>query len=348
MIRVLIVDDSVVVRELLSHVLTADPDIDVIGAVTNGQEAVEYVEKDRPDVITMDLDMPKMGGFEATRKIMETRPVPIVILTASWDPHDVDKTWKAMEAGAVHALEKPAFFGDTKNSEEVKNLIQTIKLMSEVKVVRRWPSKKQVESPPGKVVSISPFEIDVVAIGASTGGPPVIKAILAGLPESFPIPILLVQHIAPNFSRSFVEWLDQATPMAVRLAVDGDRIAQGNVYVGPDQFQMKVERYGRISLTKDDPENGLRPSVSYLFRSVAHTYGSRSLGILLTGMGKDGAEELRLLKTMGAITVAQDKESSTVHGMPGEAIKLGGAAHVLSPEGIAEMLSVLGRGRLRT
>lgn len=348
MIRVLIVDDSVVVRELLSHVLSADPDIEVIGTVTNGLEAVDFVERDRPDVITMDIDMPKMGGFEATRKIMETKPVPIVILTASWDPHDVNKTWKAMEAGAVHALEKPAFFGDTKNSEEVKDLIQTIKLMSEVRVVRRWPSKKRVESQPKKGISISPLEIDVVAVGASTGGPPVIKTILGELPESFPAPILLVQHIAPNFSKSFVEWLDQATPLKVRLAVDGDRIAPGNVYVAPDQCQMKIERYGRISLTKDDPENGLRPSVSYLFRSVAHAYGSRSLGILLTGMGKDGAEELRLLKTMGATTIAQDKESSTVHGMPGEAIKLGGATHVLSPEGIAEMLTALARGRLRT
>ncbi|MDQ1238052.1 MAG: two-component system, chemotaxis family, protein-glutamate methylesterase/glutaminase [Thermodesulfobacteriota bacterium] len=349
MIRVLIVDDSVVVRELLTHILNADPEIEVIGAVTNGQEAVDFVEKDRPDVITMDLDMPKMGGFEATRKIMETKPVPIVILTASWDPHDVNRTWKAMEAGAVHALEKPVFFGDTKNSEEVKNLIQTIKLMSEVKVVRRWPNKKgHIEPKPDKEIKISPLEIDVVAIGASTGGPPVIKTILGALPESFPVPILLVQHIAPNFSKSFVEWLDQTSALKVKLAVDGDRMASGFVYVAPDQCQMKVERYGRISLTKDGPENGLRPSVSYLFRSVAHAYGSRSLGILLTGMGKDGAEELRLLKTLGAITVAQDKESSIVHGMPGEAIKLGGATHIMPPERIVEMLSVLGRGRLRT
>jgi len=351
MIRVLIVDDSAVVREVLRHIFGSDPDIEVVGAVTNGVEAVDFVSKTRPDVITMDIDMPKMGGFEATRKIMETNPVPIIILTASWDPHDVDKTWKAMEAGAVHALEKPLFVGDIDHSPDVQNLIQTVKLMSEVKVVRRWPKRPDV-SPrrpvPENYASITGRDIDIIAIGASTGGPPAVKTILAPLPEAFPVPIVLVQHIAPNFSKSFVEWLDQASPLKVKLAFHGERMLPGHVYVSPDQCQMRVERSGRISLTSDEPENGLRPSVSYLFRSVAQVYGSKALGILLTGMGRDGAEELLLMKNLGATTIAQDKESSVVHGMPGEAIKLGGASFILPPGKIADMLTSFAHRRQLT
>jgi len=351
MIKLLIVEDSAVVREVLQHIFGSDQDIQVVGVVANGLEAVDFVSRHRPDVITMDIDMPKMGGFEATRKIMETNPVPIIILTASWDPGDVNKTWKAMEAGAVHALEKPLFVGDIDHSPEIKNLIQTVKLMSEVKVVRRWP-KRLAPAPrrtePEKEDSVWVRDIDVVAIGASTGGPPAVKTILSPLPEAFPAPILLVQHIAPNFSKSFVEWLDQASPLKVKLAFHGERVLPGSVYVGPDRCQMRVERSGRISLTHDEPENGLRPSVSYLFRSVAHVYGSRALGILLTGMGRDGAEELLLMKNLGATTIAQDKESSVVHGMPGEAIKLGGASLVLPPEKIADMLSSFAHGRRTT
>lgn len=351
MIRLLIVEDSAVVREVLQHIFGSDPDIEVVGAVTNGLEAVDFVSRFRPDVITMDIDMPKMGGFEATRKIMETNPVPIIILTASWDPHDVNKTWKAMEAGAVHALEKPLFVGDIDQSPEIQSLIQIVKLMSEVKVVRRWPKKEiHVEdhrkTPLDKESSGSTLEIDVIAVGASTGGPPAVKTILAPLPEKFPVPILVVQHIAANFSKSFVEWLDQASPLKVKLATHGEMIQPGFVYVGPDQSQMRVERSGRISLTRDEPENGLRPSVSYLFRSVAKVYGRRALGILLTGMGRDGAEELLLMKNLGATTIAQDKESSVVHGMPGEAIKLGGASLVMPPEKIAEMLTFFAHRRL--
>ncbi len=353
MIRLLIVEDSAVVRELLQHIFSSDPDIQVIGAVTNGLEAVDFVSKVRPDVITMDIDMPKMGGFEATRKIMETTPVPIVILTASWDPNDVNKTWKAMEAGAVHALEKPLFIGDIEQSTEIKSLIQTVKLMSEVKVVRRWPKKTVPDSVEKKTISdkdngIARLDIDIVAIGASTGGPPAVKTILSALPENFPVPLLLVQHIAPNFSKSFVEWLDQAGPLKVKLALNGEKVLPGYVYVGPDQFHMRVDRSGRISLTQDKPENGLRPSVSYLFRSVAEVYGNRALGILLTGMGRDGAEELVLMKKKGATTIAQDKESSVVHGMPGEAIKLGGASLVLPPEKIAHMLVAFAHRRKAT
>lgn len=348
MIKLLIVEDSPVTRDLLTHILNSDPEITVIGTATNGLEAIEFVTRNKPDVITMDLTMPKMGGFEATRRIMETNPVPIVILTASWDPTDVSRTWKAMEAGAVHALEKPKFTGDIERDESVRELIQTVKLMSQVKVVRRWPQNRYPQAPLTSS-SNKPLlsTVRVVAIGASTGGPPVIKEILAALPSDFPVPILVVQHMAQNFTRSFVDWLNQSTPLNVKLASNGERASAGKVYVGPDLFHMKINGNGTILLTRDEPENGLRPSVSYLFRSVAEAFGKNAMGVLLTGMGRDGAEELNVMKLKGAVTIAQDKDSSVVHGMPGEAIKMGAASFILSPQKIVEMLNGLASGGSR-
>jgi two-component system, chemotaxis family, protein-glutamate methylesterase/glutaminase len=345
MIKVLIVEDSPVVRDLLTHILSSDPEITVIGTASNGLEAIEFVSNQRPDVVTMDITMPKMGGFEATRRIMETNPVPIVILTASWDPTDVSRTWKAMEAGAVHALEKPRLLGEIEGDDNVRELIQTVKLMSEVKVVRRWPRTRGLPTPSVSSQSKPLLSVvRIVAIGASTGGPPIIKDILSALPREFPVPVLLVQHMAPNFTRSFVDWLNQSTPLEVKVPTNGEHASPGKVFVGPDLFQMKINRDGIISLTQDEPENGLRPSVSYLFRSVAEAFGKNAMGILLTGMGRDGAEELNVMRLRGAVTIAQDKDSSVVHGMPGEAIKMGAASFILSPQKIVEMLHVLASG----
>jgi two-component system chemotaxis response regulator CheB len=184
----------------------------------------------------------------------------------------------------------------------------------------------------------APATVRIVAIGASTGGPPVLQTILAGLPKDFPAPLVIVQHMAAGFVRGFVEWLAHSSALPVHLATHGEHMLAGHVYVAPDGFQMKVDRGGKIALTRDPPENGLRPSVSYLFRSVAEVYGCDAVAGLLTGMGRDGAEELRRLKEKGAVTFAQDKDSSVVHGMPGEAIKLDAAMLILPPEKIAAVL----------
>lgn len=181
-------------------------------------------------------------------------------------------------------------------------------------------------------------KVQVVAIGASTGGPPALQTILAALPKDFPAPVVIVQHMAAGFVRGFVEWLAQSAKLPVRVAAHGELMLPGHVYVAPDEHQMKVERGGKIALTRDEPESGLRPSVSYLFRSVAEVYGCNAVAGLLTGMGRDGAEELLRLKEKGAVTFAQDKDSSVVHGMPGEAIRLDAAMLVLPPEKIAPVL----------
>ena len=341
MIKVLVVEDSPVLREFLVHVLGADPVIHIVGTASDGEEAIKAVARLQPDVITMDIHMPKMDGLEATRRIMETHPVPIVIVSGSTDPHDMAVTFRATEAGAIAVLRRPAGIGHPEHEATARELVQTVKLMSEVKVVRRWPQVRREAAPARPAEAISghaPMKVGVVAIGASTGGPPVLQTILAGLPKDFPAPLLIVQHMASGFVHGFVEWLAQSSALPVHVAAHGETISPGHVYVAPDEFQMKVERGGKIVLARDAPEDGLRPSVAYLFRSVAEAYGSDAVAGLLTGMGRDGAEELKQLREKGAVTFAQDKDSSVVHGMPGEAIKLDAAMLVLPPEKIAPML----------
>jgi two-component system, chemotaxis family, protein-glutamate methylesterase/glutaminase len=346
MIKVLVVEDSPVVREFLVHILGADPRIQVIGTANDGEQALEAVARQRPDVITMDIHMPKLDGLEATRRIMETYPTPIVIVSGSTDPREVATTFRAMEAGAVAVLRRPAGIGHADHDATAGELVQTVKLMSEIKVIKRWPrAGRQPEAPrPAEARSAEvEAKVKIIAIGASTGGPPVLQTILAALPKDFPVPVLIVQHMAVGFIQGFVQWLAQTSSLPVHLATHEELIRPGHVYVAPDEFQMRVERGGKIVLRKDEPENGLRPSVSYLLRSVADAYGRDAVGGLLTGMGRDGAEELKLLKDKGAVTFAQDKESSVVHGMPGAAIKLDAATLVLSPEKIAAMLASLAK-----
>ena len=343
-IKVLVVEDSPVVREFLVHILGSDPVIRVVGTAHDGEQALDAVRRTRPDVITMDIHMPKLNGLEATRRIMETDPIPIIIVSGGDDLNEIVPTFDAMEAGALAVLRRPAGPGHPDHEATARELVQTVKLMAEVKVVRRWPRKQPAEPAPRAVemgLAQAPAKLRIAAIGASTGGPPALQTILAGLPKTFPVPVVIVQHMAAGFSRGFMEWLALSSRLPLHLAAHGEHMLPGHVYLAPDEVQMKVVRHDRILLTRDEPEHGLRPSVSYLFRSVAEVYGGDAVAGLLTGMGRDGAQELRLLKEKGAITFAQDKESSVVHGMPGEAIRLDAATLVLSPGKIAAVLTSL-------
>jgi len=348
LIKVLVVEDSPVVCNFLVHILGSDPGIRVVGTASDGEEAIEAVQRLQPDVITMDIHMPRMDGLEATRRIMETQPTPIVIVSSVISPREVEMTFQASEAGALAFLPLPAGIGHPEHEATIRKLVQTVKLMSEVKVVRRWPQSRRiapVPRPPERYGRHAPAHVSVVAIGASTGGPPVLKTILAGLPGNFPAPVLIVQHISSGFSQGFVEWLAKSSALVLKLAEQGEPILPAHVYVAPDEFQMKVGSGGKIALIRGEPENGMCPSVSSLFRSVAEVYGSSAVAGLLTGMGRDGADELKLLREKGAITFAQDKESSVVHGMPGEAIKLDAAMFVLAPQEIVAMLTNLVSGK---
>ena len=346
MIRVLVVEDSPTVRELLVGILSSDPAIEVAGTAQTGEEAVEAVQRIRPDIVTMDVHMPRMNGFDATRRIMETYPTPIVIVSAA-DDKDTTKAFQAIEAGALAILQKPYGPNHPEHERHAADLIRTVKMMSEVKVVRRWPRLRPAETPPVATVS-SEFQfrpaqtsIRLVAIGASTGGPPALQTILAGLPKDFPVPVLIVQHIADGFTRYFVEWLTQSSKLPIHLPTQGQLVLPGHVYVAPDRLHMAITADGRIQLVGAEVENGLRPSVSYLFRSVAKAYGPGGVGVLLSGMGRDGAWELKSMKEVGAVTIVQDCDTSAVYGMPGEAVRLGGACYVLSPEKIHLLLAHL-------
>ena len=341
-VRVLVVDDSPVARELLAYLLNGDPQLQVIGVAPDGEQAVEAAARLRPDVITMDIHLPKMDGFAATRKIMETCPTRIVMVTASSIPHEVAESFRALESGALTVLAKPLGIGHPSHVAAAQDLIRTVKLMAEVQVVRRWARPQAAAAvPPPRAYPGAAAAIKVVAIGASTGGPLVLQAILSRLMPDFAVPILIVQHISPGFTDGFTEWLSRSSAFQVKVAGQGEYAIPGIAYVAPDGSHMTILANGCISLTSQAPEYGLRPSVSTLFRSVAAAFGEHAVGVLLTGMGRDGAQELQLMRQAGAVTIAQDKESSVVFGMPGEAVKLNAAKYVLEPEGIAMALNRL-------
>ena len=342
-IKVLVADDSQVTRELLMQLLSSDPGIEVIGAVNDGRGALDYLDsgEPRPDVVLMDIHMPGLDGFEATRLIMETRPLPIVICTATSDPRELAIAFRTMEAGALACVEKPVAPGSADFEPRARHLLQTIRLMSEVKVVRRWARTRLAAAAVAGAVPkarATNAGVRVIGIGASTGGPPVLQTILSALPKDFPVPFIIVQHMARGFVAGMVEWLNQTTGLRVHVAAHGVSPLSGHVYIAPDDFHLRADAEGRIMLARDPPEGGLRPAVSVLFRSLATTCGPSAIGVLLTGMGRDGALELKQMRDAGACTIAQDRDSSIVHGMPGEAIELGAALHILPADKIAGAL----------
>jgi len=313
--------------------LESDPSIEVIGEASSGEEAVASVNSARPDVITMDINMSGMDGHEATSRIMETHPVPIVIVSANYNRDQVEQSFRAMEAGALAIVEKPPGAGHADYTRAASELVRTVKLMSEVSVVRRWGKNRRLVLSPMEQREES-RNIKAVLIGASTGGPPVLQTVLSGFRADFPAPILVVQHISRGFIEGMIEWLSSVISIPVSLGKEGERALPGHVYFAPDDRHMGLDSSGRLFLSAAPPENGIRPSVSFLFRSALASSGSELVSVLLTGMGRDGAEEMKMIRDAGGVTIIQDRESSVVYGMPGEAAKLGGAAFALPPERI--------------
>jgi two-component system chemotaxis response regulator CheB len=334
MIRLLVVDDSPTVRELLMHIFDAEPGLKVAGWAENGEQAVRLAQELQPDVITMDLHMPHMDGYEAIRRIMRLCPTRIVVVSGGDDRGEIDASFRAIEAGALVLVRRPSGPGEPAHSESAAALVRAVKAMSEVRVVRRWGDvRRQVQR--------APHPRKLVVIGASTGGPTVLRDILAELRPGFPLPVVIVQHLARGFTPGMADWLTGASGYPVAVATDGEQLSAGRAWLVPDGLQPAIGADLRCRLLPSAPEHGMCPSVSHLFREIAPELRPATAAVLLTGMGKDGAVELKQLRDQGALTIVQDRASSAVYGMPGEALRLEAAMLVLDPPGIGKLLQRL-------
>jgi two-component system chemotaxis response regulator CheB len=339
-IRVLVADDSPTARQLLEALISADPRMEVAGLARSGGEAVEMARKLRPDVAVLDIHMPGIDGVEATRQIMSETPIPVVIVSASVDVRDLTIAFEAERAGAVAAQPKPVGPGSEAFQRDAAQLVLTIKLMAGLKVVRRV-------SPHGGA-AMRGIELDrmqLVAIVCSTGGPPALARIVAKLGREFPVPLVCVQHISHGWANGLVRWLAGMSTLAVKTAEDGEPLRPGTLYIAPDDRHLVVSGRDFVRLRADPPVGGFRPSGTPLLESVARSFGRDALGIMLTGMGDDGAAGMRALHAAGGFCVAQDNDSSVVWGMPGAVVAAGAAHEVRSLDDIVDLLDKLARRR---
>jgi two-component system chemotaxis response regulator CheB len=315
-IRVMIVEDSPTTRQLLIAILSSDPEIQVVGVAVDGIEATERVGTLRPDVITMDVHMPRMNGFDATKVIMNEHPTPIVLVSASYLAEDVASSLAALGAGALTIVNKPAGPSSPDFEQVSRELVATVKAMAQVKVVRRWLDRAWPQAP---LPYAAAGRCRAVAIGASTGGPGALHKILGALPATFAAPIFIVQHISKGFGAGFAAWLDGACPLTVKLAEAGEEIRAGTVYIAPDDHHLGANNL-LVRVNRDPPVGSFRPSATYLYESLSRVYGDRLLAVILTGMGRDGVDGLRAVRAAGGPVIAQDEASSVVFGMPGAAV----------------------------
>lgn len=320
-------EDSRVIREFLEHIIGRDPRLEIAGSVESAEEALRILDRAAPDVISMDIRLPGMNGFEATQRIMCNRPTPIVVVSASVEREDLRITMNALRAGALTVLEKPV--GTTSHDYEAlaERLCTQLAIMSQVKVVRRHGLSRAVSNV-SRLRLPSPGEYSVLGVVSSTGGPNALVQLLGALGKDFPLPILLVQHITSSFLEGFASWLDSVCPFGVEIVSGRTASRPGIVYIAAPDHHLRVER-GYLHVGSGDPVSAQRPSGTVLFQSMAKTYGSRALGVLLTGMGEDGAEGLLRIRESGGYTIAEDESTAVVYGMPAEAVRLGAVSESL-------------------
>ncbi len=339
MIRALVVDDSAVGRELVCAILESDPEMVVIDRATNGAQAAERVLRHGPDVVTMDISMPGMDGFEATRHIMENRPTPIVLVTTLGRPEEIRRSIKVMEAGALTAVPRPVGPAHPDFGAQAAALIATVKAMVGVKLVKRRPSGVDGDTREATSSIRRAAAIEVIGIAVSTGGPAALAHLLPELHTGLP-PILIAQHISRGFDRQLAEYLDTLTDLDVALAQDREHLSHGSVRIAPHDRHIGIAREGRTWLDTGPPVRGYRPSGTVLFRSLAAS-GMRSAGVILTGMGEDGVEGLHQLRAAGGVVLAQDEATSMAFSMPDTAIRAGVVDHVVPLDDIPRALAML-------
>lgn len=323
-IRVMIVDDSNFMRKAVSKLLSSETGFDVVALVSSGEDALKSVPLLRPDVVILDMEMGGMDGLTTLKRIMESNPTPVIMFSA-YTKRGADITLKSLQEGAVDFIEKPSGSLSIDLGAVRDELIKKIRVASTVHP-RRSMAATSVRRGPGRELRLSNPERSVLAIGSSTGGVQALQAIIPNLSKSLPMPVLIVQHMPPMFTKSLAESLDSRSMIKVKEAEEGEMVLPGRAYIAPGGLHMTV-RLGSsgtlIHLDKRPEDELLRPSVDVMFRSVAELYGKDTLGVILTGMGNDGTSGLRLLKARGAKVLAQDEATCVVYGMPKMAIEAG-------------------------
>jgi two-component system chemotaxis response regulator CheB len=333
MIKVLIVDDSALIRQLLKDILSQDSEIEVVGIAPDPIVAMEKIERLKPDVLTLDVEMPRMDGLQFLEQLNQTRRLPVVMIS-SLTEKGAQTTLRALELGAIDFVTKPSIDTVMGVKNLAQEIVEKIKIAARARVgLRRVACTKPPTAPAGSKAMIRTTH-KVIAIGASTGGTEALYSVLTALPADSP-GIVIVQHMPPGFTSSFAQRLDSACHIRVTEARDGDRILPGHALIAPGDFHMKVVRNGAnylVRVGKAPPVNRFRPSVDVLFRSVATNIGTNAVGVILTGMGCDGAAGMLEMHQAGCATIAQDQASCVVFGMPKEAILRGGVQEVVSLE----------------
>lgn len=331
-IRVLVVDDSGLIRDLISAILSSEPDISIIGEASNGRDAFEKVVALKPDIVTMDIEMPVLGGLEAIEQIMAVHPVPILVITAQTG---VRTAFAAVSKGALDVIEKPDI-----SIENVRTLISKVRLLARVDIASHLATMgKRAKLPTTPHLSATAGG-RVAAIAASTGGPQALYKILSLLPASLPLPILVTQHIAEGFTQGMVDWLSGGTKLKVLVASHGQAIQPGHVYVNPAEHSMKLSGQV-IQLGPQDSRLVYHPSCDTMLKSVATAFRNRTIGLIMSGMGSDGVEGMRAIKASGGTTLAQDEHSSVVYGMNKLAVEKGHVEKVVPLTEIAATLMKL-------
>lgn len=342
MIRVMLVDDSLLAITILKRMLSKSAEIEVAGTAANGREALQLIQQIKPDVICTDLHMPVMGGLELTKEIMANYPTPILVVSVSGREGSIN-AFKAIEAGAVDIFLKPTGGADVDQDKLAADLIMKIRILSAVRVFKKHRSdntagtvSSSITAKTEMIPSIS--AVRILVIGASTGGPKALETILDSLPGNFPLPVICIQHISEGFLRGLIDWLSSKCRMKIEIAETGTAPRPGTIYFPPEDSHLKIDAAGKFIISSELPYDGHRPSITVTMKSAAGYYKNSALGVLLTGMGKDGAEGLLSIKKAGGITIAQDEDSCIIYGMPKQAIELGAAVYIVPLNEIGPMI----------
>lgn len=336
----MLVEDSPTVRTLLCHIIDRDPRLQLAAVCVSAEEALDSIGQVAPDVISMDIRLPGIDGLEATRRIMSTHPTPIVVIADSVHDATLGIAMNALKAGALTVVEKPAGPGAEAYDQIASTIATQLFIMSQVPVIRRRDTSMRKPTPRQSADgAVAESRANIVGIAASTGGPPALASILGALPRDFPAPVLLVQHMGAPFMEGFASWLSGQSALRVKLAEDRETPRPGTVYVAPGDRHLELAPGNFLRLTTEPPIASQRPAANVLFQSLARVSGPKAVGVLLTGMGEDGARGLVQMKDAGAFTIAEDETTAVVYGMPGAAVRMGGASVSLPQDLIAARLT---------